>query len=201
MKKIFYLFALAGLILGSCQAKYTIAKRKYNKGFYIAKSGKKQNPDKNESTSLASIKADKITTTPDHFEKEIVTESVIQTSYSNEFLASNSNTQVNSVKIKNNSFNNSSIVASSNETHNIKGYEFKNIEKKFNAQASKKGDGGNTVLLVILSLFPILALIAVYIKDGKSVTMNFWIDLLLHFTIIGYAIFAILVVLDVVNLA
>ena len=39
------------------------------------------------------------------------------------------------------------------------------------------------------------------LKDGKNITLNFWIDLLLHLTAIGEIIFALLVVLDVVNLA
>jgi len=58
----------------------------------------------------------------------------------------------------------------------------------------------NTLVLVILSLFPILCLIAVYLKDG-GITLNFWVDLLLHLTVIGAMIFAILVVLDIVSLA
>jgi len=54
---------------------------------------------------------------------------------------------------------------------------------------------------VILSLFPILALIAMYMKDGNSITLNFWVDLLLHLTIIGYLVFALLVVFDIVDLS
>lgn len=75
--------------------------------------------------------------------------------------------------------------------------------KKLEQKLDKKGvnSDADTLVLVILSLFPILALIAIYIKDGKRITTNFWVDLLLHFLIIGYAIFAILVVLDIVNLA
>lgn len=57
------------------------------------------------------------------------------------------------------------------------------------------------LILVILSLFPFLALIAVFMKDGNNITTNFWIDLLLHFTVIGYIIFALLVVFDIINLS
>jgi hypothetical protein len=74
------------------------------------------------------------------------------------------------------------------------------LEKK--AKSSSSEDISNeTILLIILSLFPILALIAMYLKDGKKITNNFWIDLVLHLTIVGYAVFAVLVVLDVINLA
>lgn len=73
------------------------------------------------------------------------------------------------------------------------------MEKKNKSNAS--GDVSNeTILLIILSLFPILALVAIYLKDGKSITTNFWIDLLLHFIFL-YWLFALLVVLDVINLA
>ncbi|HRG58082.1 MAG TPA: hypothetical protein PK323_03945 [Bacteroidia bacterium] len=65
----------------------------------------------------------------------------------------------------------------------------------------KVKDDTYTILLVILSLFPFIALIAMYLKDNKSITMNFWVDLLLHLTVIGYAIFAVLVVLDIISLA
>ena len=57
------------------------------------------------------------------------------------------------------------------------------------------------ILLVILSLFPFLALLAMYLKDGEEITMNFWVDLILHLTVVGYLIFALLVVFDVINLA
>lgn len=70
-----------------------------------------------------------------------------------------------------------------------------------NHQKGKKGGDTELIVLVILSLFPILCLIAIYLKDGKNITLNFWIDLILHFTLFGEIIFALLVVLDVVNLA
>jgi hypothetical protein len=79
----------------------------------------------------------------------------------------------------------------------------KAIISKFNKKATKKSSkeiDNLTILLIILSLFPILALIAIFIKDGKSITLNFWVDLLLHFIFL-YWLFALLVVLDVINLA
>lgn len=56
------------------------------------------------------------------------------------------------------------------------------------------------IIWIILSLFPVLALIAIYLHDGKKITANFWIDLILHFIFL-YWLFALLVVLDVINLA
>ncbi len=77
---------------------------------------------------------------------------------------------------------------------------FSKKEKKPNS----KGGGGDVdlIILVILCFFPFINLIAMYLKDGKSITLNFWIDLILDclFFLPGI-IFALLVVLDVVNLA
>lgn len=75
--------------------------------------------------------------------------------------------------------------------------------KKENASQQQKRSGGDTniILLVILSLFPFICLIAMYLHDGKSVTLNFWICLLLHLTIVLWFIFALLVDFDVINLA
>lgn len=67
-------------------------------------------------------------------------------------------------------------------------------------KSRKKGGDANIIVLVILALFPILCLIAVYLHDN-GITTNFWVDLLLHLTLIGEIIFALLVVLDVVSFA
>lgn len=70
--------------------------------------------------------------------------------------------------------------------------------------ANQKSSGGDTYLIIeiILCFFPFINLIAMYLKDGKRITLNFWIDLLLDILfILPGIIFALLVVLDVVNLA
>jgi hypothetical protein len=77
----------------------------------------------------------------------------------------------------------------------------KNSERHLNTQRKGSLSGGTLVLCIILALFPLLCLIAVYIHDGKSITFNFWLTLILHLTIIGAMIYALLVVLDVVDLA
>jgi uncharacterized membrane protein YqaE (UPF0057 family) len=75
---------------------------------------------------------------------------------------------------------------------------------KFNQSVltgAKGKSDGNLILMVILCLFPFINLIAIYMHDS-GVTTNFWITLLLDvlFFLPGI-IFALLVVLDVVNLA
>ena len=71
------------------------------------------------------------------------------------------------------------------------------------AKSKKAGDSDtNLIVLVILCLFPFINLIAIYLKDSKSITLNFWITLILDFLFfLPGIIFALLVVLDVVNLA
>lgn len=90
------------------------------------------------------------------------------------------------------------------ETHskNISpSFSHKKSNKIFNQNQNKKNDSDTElIILVILSLFPILSLIAVYLKDGKKITINFWITLILHFFILWW-LFALLRVLDVINLA
>jgi hypothetical protein len=80
---------------------------------------------------------------------------------------------------------------------NSQSVKIKPIDINKKAKSAKKGDT-NLIVLVILSLFPILALIAVYLHDG-DITLNFWIDLILHFILL-YWLFALLVVLDVIDL-
>jgi uncharacterized membrane protein YqaE (UPF0057 family) len=72
--------------------------------------------------------------------------------------------------------------------------------KANSASGSGKASGGTLVLFVILCLFPFINLIPVYLTDG-SITMNFWVTLILD--ILGALpgiIFALLVVLGVVSL-
>ncbi|MCX7729190.1 MAG: hypothetical protein N2203_06950 [Bacteroidia bacterium] len=69
----------------------------------------------------------------------------------------------------------------------------------YNSSASQPSDD-DRIIWVILAIFPVLCLIAIYLHDGKKLTTNFWIDLILHLLLIGAVIFALLVVLDVVNL-
>lgn len=69
-----------------------------------------------------------------------------------------------------------------------------------NAGGSGSFSGGMLVLMVILCLLPPLNLIPVYLHDG-SLTMNFWLTLILDvlFVLPGI-IFSLLVIFDVVSL-
>jgi len=194
-KFIFPLIAI--ILLSSCANKFSVQKRKYNKGFYLGMSGNHHNKTDHASPSnlktkhLKDVSVDEpqneIVSAPVNIEvlstvKQIAKENkIVQPKYDKHVVANSGNTLMREEK------------------------KFRNIEFKDRVTKTKlrKGGGGDTnlIVLVILSLFPILCLIAVFLHDGKSITLNFWIDLLLHITVIGEVIFALLVVLDVIDLA
>jgi hypothetical protein len=201
MKATLKLVGLAVIIfLSSCSNDMLIVKRKYNKGYYVnTGSGKvkqqetaaAQNNKKNVAEEQAILPAEVAVK-----ESEMpVTASVATTVPA----AVKRNTAPAKVK----------TVAEYNNVSLTKKEQKKNTraQKKAAAdeiQKSKKlssGGDANLVLLVILAIFPIFSLIAMYVHDGHSITTNFWINLLLHFTVIGYAIFGVLVVLNIVDLS
>ena len=78
----------------------------------------------------------------------------------------------------------------------------KEVRKAVFKSAFKKKSGGDVnILAVILSLFPILCLIGVWLHHGQSINTDFWVDLVLHLTLIGEIIFALLVTLGIFSLA
>lgn len=190
MKKIIAFIIVVSVVLSSCSnLKNTLVlKRKYNKGFYVAHHQskpdvspvQKKNGSKTTTENLAPL-------------KEILSQG-IETSDLKKMPVHQS------VEMRHNTlFSNSKngIVSLANKSVVLK---HKQLVIAKHAQAKPTFDT-ELLILVILSLFPFLALIAVFMKDGNNITTNFWIDLLLHFTVIGYIIFALLVVFDIINLS
>ncbi|MES2395691.1 MAG: hypothetical protein V4549_06795 [Bacteroidota bacterium] len=212
MKTTFKLVGLALIILLSAcgSSDITVLKRKYNTGYYVSLGNEKF--EKNTS-NLAILKPhNNIPSTP------------IQKKETGFDETTTANTQQNDVNYPLTAGNDDKLyISSENKTKNVESVkstptqgielnitpvndlklkkgQVSKVNKKINKLKAKAIDD-ETILLVILSIFPILALIAIYIKDGKKITLNFWVDLLLHLTVIGYIIFALLVVLDIVSLA
>jgi preprotein translocase subunit SecF len=206
MKKNILFLTLIVVILSACNTAKDafVMKRKYSKGFYVAHHSKKHKSTNNENDIVKGENPDFIQTKTTHtFEKNIENQEIKD----NNFVASNSS--VNSdVAIKLNSknaaekeFKNSLI----NKTLKNVFVEYKSIKSN---SKSKQIDSKRTsslssdqIVQLILALFPILCLIAVYLKDGGKITNNFWITLVLHLTVYLECIFAVLVVLDIINLA
>lgn len=203
IKKITLALA-AVFLLASCANKFSLVKRKYNKGYHFAASKKPSSAQKNDVVKSAALKPTQTTSLPvETTQTEIVQKDITLASFPASAPVNNGEAKTTTFVTdkKSNTVNNEPVTASAKK-------ETVTLQKTFKAiQAAQKSasKGGNSdanlILLVILSLFPILALIAMYIHDGHKVTANFWVDLLLHLTFIGYIIFALLVVFNVVDLS
>jgi nitrous oxide reductase len=204
MKKIGSILSvvvLVGILLSSCasQKNGLAIKRKYNKGYYIAHNHKKntESVKENNTDKLVKVTESKKVNV---VEAELPPVKTILSVVNSENLPVAKAEKINEVK------HNTVIIDSKNATASTVTEKTKTVHKEVNiekksAKSSSGSSDSQLILLVILSLFPFLALLAMYLKDGKQVTLNFWVDLILHLTFIGYIIFALLVVFDVVNLA
>jgi hypothetical protein len=194
MKKIITLLSII-LIVSSCSNKFSLQKRKYNKGFYFA-----SNHSKNNSSNTGKLNPQRLNS-KSYSQVKIEQQELEIASENNKNVELTVMTNPASAKIQPNlsevSKNDLSLAS-----NNIKHIQLNKLIRPMALPMAKKGGSDtNLIVLVILSLFPIICLIAVFLKDSKSITLNFWIDLLLHVTLIGAIIFALLVVLDIVNLA
>ncbi len=192
-----------GVLLSSCGS-LSVSRMRYTKGLNIGLfSAKEAKPEE--------IKAKKA-------EKKQI-ESLIsasnETSSKNRNVANAENVLLKSIELNQiNSEVEANISSIDNEKLNNNRFSRKEIKKalKNNSKldvsnsvtslSSQKDNISNasesntpTILLVILSLIPILALIAIYLHQGE-INIKFWIDLILHFLFL-YSLYALLVVLDV----
>jgi hypothetical protein len=186
---------LAVLLLGSCASKFSLVKRKYNKGFFVNVS--KPNHPKQADNGVSAVANTKETVPVSKEEVIVSTRQVQEISQQ----AAGGNTSQGLTK----------RLQPSKESKQVYASAEKNVIKTINAikpllqkeKNSAKGSdaSSNKILLIILALFPFICLIAIYLHDGKKVTLNFWITLLLHLTFVLWLVFALLVVLDVIDLA
>ena len=190
MKKIIAFITIITVVLSSCSnLKNTVVlKRKYSKGFYVAHQQSKPQGSTTQKNNQAIVHCEKL---------EPLQEIISQDCEKND-LRKMPMQQFAEMK-HNTIFSHSNHVLAS-ATH-------KSIVLKHNQLVTTKNIAAKPtfdtelLILVILSLFPFLALIAIFMKDGNNITTNFWVDLVLHFTVIGYIIFALLVVFDIINLS
>lgn len=207
MKKIIGIFILIAVVLASCNSgkNALVMKHRYTKGFYIA----------GKSKYHKSKKADELATNKKTETAQSSTAPTLQTIENNKTIETN---------IENSTA--SSVITSPEKLVPEKKSSAKKSEKEFKTSvlnktfsniksistvktsASKqtilnkgKSLSSDQIVQLILALFPILCLIAVYLKDGSKITNNFWITLVLHLTVYLECIFAVLVVLDIINLA
>jgi cobalamin biosynthesis Mg chelatase CobN len=200
MKNIAYVTIILALFAASCSSNKggLITKRKYTKGYYVDL-GKKHGKAKSQEQKTASVK--KSSPTPEvvaaPVKIEVTAPVVSQEAPVVTANAASAPVQINTVKPLN-------AAPAVTEKKSVKTAvrNYVQAQRAMNKISHQKGKASDSelIIMVILSLFPILALVAIWLHDGKTITLNFWIDLLLHFLFI-YWLFALLVVLDVINLA
>jgi uncharacterized membrane protein YqaE (UPF0057 family) len=195
------IFTIAILLLSSCGS-ISISQKRYSNGlnidWFAGKDKKAESPKVAKKTKkinqvavLETIANEEVQTQSNEFvSAALPTESV-------EIDLSQSNTkgQVKQHRSK--------VKVSANKTQEKVGVSklsaIKSLNKIKKSGIAKTDDNVN-ILYLIMAFFPILCLIAVYLYDGQELTTNFWVDLILHLTIIGAMVFAVLVVLGIVSL-
>jgi uncharacterized membrane protein YqaE (UPF0057 family) len=191
------------IFLASCANDVRIVKRKYNSGYYVSTGSKI-----NHQNTAASVKStnNAIAAEPEQLNQATETAEMPVTASSDNTITpvvKNNFPTISQLQKKESITKQTDVIPSAKEQKMIAKIDKK--AKKAEARMAKKqkkgGADANLVLLVILCFFPFLNLIAMYLKDGSQITMNFWIDLLLDclFFFPGI-IFALLVVLDIINL-
>jgi hypothetical protein len=199
MIRKFILPLIAIVLLSSCANKFSLVKRKYNKGYYFDIGHKKSN-DKTD--NIASVKEKQV--------KPVIQEEPVASEVVASAPAAQAEIKTLPIVIqpehKTTSSSKHMPVASAEKKKDYSKGTFRPVNIKSLKSQKKTGKGGSSdgelIIMIILCLFPFINLIPVYMHDGKDVTLNFWLTLILDllFFLPGI-IFALLVVLDVVNLA
>jgi len=181
MTKKIILPLIAILLLSSCANKFSLQKRKYNKGYYFANS--KSNMVKNKDVAISNLQINNLSpkttylTSQKSIEKELLFKPIL--------LKQNDLESINSIPKKIEKKNN--ITASSSKT---KITQFKNLKtlnlKKIKNNKSEESDIKLILLVILAILIPPLA---VYLKNQK-IDKWFWITLILCLLTFSFFIFA-----------
>jgi len=214
MKRTLNIIALSVIVfLSACSTsdKFSVMKRKYNPGYYVEFGGNKKAPS---AVNLGSQSQSSVNKTTSNKETAAIAETFINAEKKSEkkyllTVSNDNNLQVSSTSLKNNLRTTTLNTAIKENIQKQTSAKPSRLQKAIISKLSKKaktksysGDPDTMLIVEIIFCFiPILSLIAIYLKDGKSITLNFWVDLILYITLIGWIIFGLLVVLDVVNLA
>jgi hypothetical protein len=187
------------VLLSSCSNTFNLQKRKYTKGFYFATS--KNNNVKKHDLATDNAKFKKLT--PKTYTQLEENNTLIQPELKplpmveTKSISHTSSTKKPETKKNVTASNSKNIMAVTKVFKELKLNTLNNPATNNN----KEDSDIDLLILVILCLFPFINLIPVYLKDSKNITIHFWITLILDllFFVPGI-IFALLVVLDIVNL-
>jgi hypothetical protein len=205
IKKIIFPI-VAILILSSCAGKFGVMKRRYNKGYYIAHVNEANSKNSKEATKLASAHTPKKNATQHAPDPKLTLKT--------DELAANDQPSFKKKQVENLSVlpitrkkeipvptKTVSYVSAKKALFGIK--SLKAVPDNLTQQKTKESgdDDAKFIVMIILCFLWFFNLIPVYLHDGKKLTWNFLITLILDFTFILGVVFALLVVLDVINLA
>lgn len=196
MKISFLILVAAIVFFSACSSKFNLTKRKYTKGYYFSISNNVSSnkmEEKEIPVSNCSHKKDVVLNKNETSINDLKKSFELNKPILNHFEV-NSNHQLN--------ISNFALVSANHTNIKITRLPVKHLSNINPKKQNKNNQTTDTDLVVqiILSLFPIICLIAVYLHDNKTITLNFFVDLLLHLTFIGAIVFALLVVLDIVDL-
>jgi len=187
MKKIIAIMAIIGIVFSSCNGKYMIAKRKYNKGFYVSKSG-----NSSAKPAVAHSKTTKVIAAEEKIEAVVVNAQPISKESSVESanlimpvkdLAKSSENDKNTpsqTKVQ------APVVASNYSNYTPQPIKFKNVTlEKSDVKSEKKGGSSDAkfILCVILAIF--IPPLGMYLWDKKT---DFWfiLDLILFILLFSW---------------
>jgi uncharacterized membrane protein YqaE (UPF0057 family) len=191
MKNQLISWLAAIVLLSGCSGNISLIKRKYSGGFYLSVAGK------NHALPKVNAPADKKAAQP------------VQTPQPGAQTAAIRNIETDKIsgapiaeRQRHKSTPSRQLVASADNApvvqHKSTVGEIKSLA---NMPSPKKSSEMNFILMVILCFFPFINLIPVYLHDGRSITMNFWLTLILDCLVfIPGIVFALLVILDIVDL-
>ncbi len=211
MKESIIILGMASILV-SCSTT-NFLKRKYTKGVYVESIAHKSQTSKNDIVSEK-----RISFKNNHYQSSNLSEIFIEKSNNvknNEVLTTNTNSTAKKMYAQNSTKKNSISnkikstaslvkVSASQDVNFDTHFKFlpNYLFSSFTKNSTPIPSDDEKILWIILCLFPFINLIPVYLHDGKKVTANFIVTLILDllFFLPGI-IFALLVVLDVVNLA
>ncbi|HQQ94818.1 MAG TPA: hypothetical protein PLQ93_09700 [Bacteroidia bacterium] len=200
MKKLLLLLSAASILGSSCSSKFGLAKRRYTKGYYVSVSHQP------ESSGQRKQNHDRNLMNPKSGPEEVKTVRVLPQTQTPGLLPSEQKTSASVNHIVRHDAKASKGLATASHLTNQTGLSAKQSIRPLalpmiKGSGNKADDTLTTILLVILCLFWWLNLVAVYLHQGKKITKDFWITLILDLTVIGGIVYAILVVLDVLSFA
>lgn len=198
MKNLLLLITALAIVGSSCSSRIGIAKRKYGKGYYVSVSHQPKQPVSKTERTVSLKKAEKEQV------KQVIVSAQLKNDENHSVSVLNTKAVLAQTSGVKSALNNSSKQELQANVNSASSITSKKIIKRLDSvllSNKSKADDTNTILLVILCLFWFLNLIAVYLKQGKKITTDFWITLILDLTFILGVIYAILVVLDVLSFA